>query len=412
MPSRLSLFLLGAACATAQTAPLTLDDAIRVAWANDPSVAALALTPELARAREEQAGIRPNPEVEFRGAVPAKGDSEWAVGVGLHQRLPRRDRVEQARALARLGGATAELHLREQRRQVAGEVRRLYYEAAVLRTRREIARRTVEVQRELRASLENRRAAGEIATTDIELLAFEATRAEQALAFADADLAAITQKLRGRLRLPADAPLAISADLETVLTCPIPGDSAPLETSRPALALAAHRVRVAEAALALARAETRGDWTVGGGLDFERRANDLTRRLENEPRLSVSASVPWPRGVANRGDIREKQAAVKIAEAELAALHHELSAEIAAAAATAQALRPVLTAHKASLTPGAAIPASLRAAYERGEVTSLQLVQARQQRFALEADFLNAAARYATALAEAETAAGVVPVQP
>ena len=413
MPTRLFPFLFGAACATAQTAaPLTLDDAIRVAWANDPTVAALALTPELARAREEQAGSRPNPEVEFRGAVPAKGDSEWIVGVGLNQRLPRRDRVEQARALARLGGATADLHMREQRRHVAGEVRRLYYEAVIQQTRRDIARRTAEVQRELRASLEKRRAAGEIATTDIDLLAFEVTRAEQALAFADADLAAITQKLRGRLRLPAGAALAISADLEAVLSRPTPGGPASLENSRPALALAAHNVRVAEAALALARTESRGDWTVGGGVDFERRANDFTRKLENEPRLSVSASVPWPRGFVNRGDIREKQAAVRIAEAEFAALRNELSAEIGAAAATARALQPVLTEHKASLRPGAAIPESLRAAYERGEVTSLQLVQARQQRFALESDYLNAAARYVAALAEAETAAGVVPAQP
>jgi cobalt-zinc-cadmium efflux system outer membrane protein len=412
MPSRLFLFFFGAACATAQTSPLALDDAIRLAWANDPSVAALALTPELARAREEQAGIRPNPELEFRGAVPAKGDSEWALGVGLNQRLPRGDRIEQARALARLGGATAELHLREQRRHVAGEVRRLYYDVAIQQTRRDIARRTRDVQRELRASLEQRRAAGEIAATDIDLLAFEVTRAEQALAFADADLAALTQKLRGRLRVPSDTPLALNANLDVILSRPIPGDPAALETSRPTLALAAHNVRVAEAALSLARAESRGDWTVGGGVDFERRANDFTRKLENEPRLSVSASVPWPRGVANRGDIREKQAAVKIAEAELAALRNELGTEIAAAAATARALQPVLAAHHASLAPGTGIPESLRAAYDRGEITSLQLVQVRQQRFALENDFLNAAARYAAALAEAETAAGLVPAHP
>jgi cobalt-zinc-cadmium efflux system outer membrane protein len=404
------LFYFGAACATAQTERLTLDDAIRLAWTNDPSVAALTLTPELARAREEQAGLRPNPEVEFRGFVPAKGDSEWAVGVGLNQRLPRRDRVEQARALARLGGATAQLQVREQRRHVAGEVRRLYYEAAIQQTRRDIARRTVDVQRELRASLEKRRDAGEIATIEIDLLSSEVIRTEQALAFADADLAAITQKLRARLRFPADAPLTIHAGLDLILSRPIPGDSAGLD-SRPALALAAHNVRVAEAALALARTETRSDWTVGGGVDFERRANDFTRKLEHEPRLSVRATVAWPRAVANRGDIREKQAAVKIAEAELAALRNELSAEIGAATATVRALQPVLSAHKASLTPGPAIPESLRAAHERGEVTGLQLVQTRQQRFALETDFLNAAARYAAALAEAETAAGVIPTQ-
>jgi cobalt-zinc-cadmium efflux system outer membrane protein len=197
-----------------------------------------------------------------------------------------------------------------------------------------------------------------------------------------------------------------------LLARPIPNEPADLETVRPTLALAAHNVRVAEAALALARSETRGDWTVGGAVDFERRANDFTRKLENEPRLSVSASVPWPRGVANRGDIREKQTALRIAEAEVAALRKELAADIAAATATARALQPVLTANRSALTPAAAIPDSLRVAHQRGEVTSLQLAQARQQRFALESDYLNAAARYAAALAEAETAAGIVPTQP
>jgi outer membrane protein TolC len=254
--------------------------------------------------------------------------------------------------------------------------------------------------------------AGEIATADIDLLAIEITRAEQSLAFAEAELTATIQRLRRRLRLPAHAPLAIDADLESILARPIPAEPSALDISRPTLALAAHNVRQAQAALALARAETRGDWTVGGGIEFERRANDFTRDLENEPRLSVSASVPWPRGVANRGDIREKQAAVRIAEAELSAFRNELIAEIAAAAATARTLQPVLVAHRSSLTPGDAIPESLRPAYERGEVTSLQLAQVRQQRFALETDYLNAAARYAAALADAETAAGVVPHQP
>jgi len=416
MPFRLFIFLCGAAGAVAQVQPaaLSLDDAIRVAWANDPAVAALALTPELARAREEQAGLRPNPSLELRGATstPLNHDKEWAVGVGISQRLPRRERVEQARALARLGGETAAFQLREQRRRLAGEVRHRYYEAAVHHTRRELARRTLEVQRELRAALERRRAAGEITAAELELLNGEVRRAEQALAFADADATAAIQQLRSRLRLAANVPLTLNLDLDALLDRTIPSVPDALETARPTLALAAHQVRQAEAALALARSETRGDWTVGAGLDFERRANDYSGRLENDPRLSVGASVPWPRAGANRGDLREKQAAVRIAEAELAAMRNELDAEIAAALATVRTLQPVLIAYRSSLTPGNALPESLRVAYERGEVTTLQLAQARQQRFALETDFLNAATRYAAALAESETAAGHIPAQP
>lgn len=416
MPFRLFLVLCGAASAAAQVhpAPLSLDEAIRLAWANDPTVAAFALTPELARAREEQAGVRPNPEIELRGSTstPLNNDKEWAVGVGLSQRLPRRERVEQARALARLGGESATLLAHEQRRRVAGEVRQRYYEIAVHQTRLELARRTLDAQRELRTTLERRRAAGEIPAAELDLLAGEIRRTEQALAFADADGTVALGHLRSRLRLAAHTPLTLNLNLPALLDRAVPTAPAVLEHARPTLALASHRVRQAEAALALARSESRGEWTVGGGLDLERRANDYSGRLENDPRLSVGASVPWPRPVANRGDIREKQAAVRIAEAELAALRDELHAEINAAVAAARALQPVLAAYRTSLDSGAAIPESLRAAYDRGEVTALQLAQARQQRFALESDFIQAAARYAAALADAETAAGLIPTLP
>lgn len=408
---RFYCFLGAASVASAQSTPLSLDDAIRLAWANDPAVAALSLTPELAKAREAQAGIRPNPEIEFTAATPTplKNESEWALGVGVSQRLPRRERIEQARAFARLSGESAAIHLREQRRQLAGEVRRLYYNTIVQQTRRDIAQRTLVTQHELAASLERRRAAGEIAAADIDLLTFEITRAKQALAFADAELVASTQRLRGRLRLPADTPLNLGTALETLLARPLPPVPTGLENARPTLALATLAIRQAEAAVALARSESRPDWTVGGGLDFERRTNDFTGRLENDPRLSVRASVPWPRRVSNRGDILEKQAALRIAEAELAAAQNELTAEIASAIGVVRALQPVLLAHQTSLAPGGALPETLRVAYERGEVTALQLAQARQQRFALETDFLHAAALYASALAEAETAAGLVP---
>ncbi len=412
MPCRFLVFVCGAVCATAQPTSLSLDDAIRRAWAVDPSVAAFELEPEIARAREEQAGLRPNPEVEVRGGVPVKGDSEWSVGVGVSQRLPRRERTERAQALARLGGVAAGLHRSEQRRVVAGEVRRLAYEAAVLAARRELARRMLAEQRELLARLEPRRAAGEVPSAEIDMLAFEIVRAEQALALAEAEVAATLAKLRGRLRLPPEEPLALALDLAAVLARPLPGDPAVLETVRPTLALAAQAVRQAEAALELARAETRGDWTVGGGFDFERRANDYTGRLEHEPRLSVSASVPWPRGVANRGEIREKQAALRLAETQSASLRDEVRAEIAATGAVVRALQPVLLAQRRVIEAAGRPSDSLQAAYSRGEVPGVQLVQARQQRLTLETEFLHAAARYAAALADAETAVGLLPVQP
>lgn len=415
MISRILMLFIGATGAIAQTAPpLSLDEAIRVAWAYDGATVALALTPELAKAREEQAGIRPNPELELTAATPTplKNDSEWAVGIGASQRLPRRERIEQARAVARLGGAGAPLQIGEQRRRVAGEVRALYYDLVVQQAKRDRARRTLEQTREMTALLERGRTAGEIGIVEIEALSVEARRAEQALVFAEADLAAADARLRGRLRLAPGAPLVLGLGFDALLARPLPESPTVLEQARPTLALAAVAVQQAEAAVALARTESRPEWTVGGGVEFERRVNDYSGRLENDPRLSVRASVPWPRRVANRGEILEKQAALRVAAAERTALRGEVLAEISTALATVRALQPIVAARREPATDETRAADVFRAASARGEISAVQLTQARQQRLALDHDFIEAAGRYVAALAAAETAAGVVPAQP
>ena len=70
---------------------LSLDDAIRVAWLNDPHTAALALAPEIARAREVQAGLAPPPELDLRATLPATADSEWTLGFGVSRTLIPRE---------------------------------------------------------------------------------------------------------------------------------------------------------------------------------------------------------------------------------------------------------------------------------------------------------------------------------
>lgn len=405
-------FLLLTITAAAQPAALSLDDAIRTAWANDPAVAAIALLPELAQARETQAGLRPNPALEVRSSVPAKGDSEWSMGVGVTQQIPRRERVELARAYARLGGESAALELRERRRLLAGEVRRLWYDQAVQHARLQSAQRTVALQQEIARTLQGRRAAGEVADAEWALLQLELARAGHAVTVAQAEVTGGQERLRRRLRLSAETPLSISADLDELIDRAFPSAS-DLSTARPELALADWDVRRAAAALALARGESRADWSVGAGVDFERRTNDATGRLEQEPRLSVSASVPWPGGrLANQGDILERQAALQIAESTLQARRDELAAEFGAAVAAGRAAQPAVQRYRTLLQSAAELPRQLAPAYARGEVTGFQLAQARQQHLAIEAEFLAAAARYLSTLAEAETAAGLIPAQP
>lgn len=413
MLSRSLLLLCAATQALAQSDPhpLTLDDAIRTAWANDPTIAALAFAPEAARAREVQAALRPNPEADLRGSLPLKGDSEWALGVGLSQRFPRRERSELARAYARLGVEAAALEMRDRRLRLADEVRRLWYALTVQQARWQSARRAAELPRQVLASLAPRRAAGEIPDSTWHTLELEAARAEQSALLAEAELAGGQARLRSRLRWPDGPALTPTLDLPALLQRPLP-EAAALDPDLPALTLAHLSVRRAQAALALAQGETRGDWTLGAGLDFERRSNDATGRLENEPRLSASATVPWPRTGANRGNILERQAAIRIAEADLLALRENLSAQLAATLATARAARPAVLRFDALLTAAAELPAKQADAYTRGEVPLLDLTVARQQQIAVESDFLAAASRYLETLADLDSAIGAAPTQP
>ncbi len=384
---------------------LTLDDAIRTAWAHDPAVAALADTPALARARELQAGSRPVPEIELRGGAPLGGDSEWFAGVGITQRLPRRDRVAQARAVARLGADVAAWHLQEQRRLVAGETRQLFYTALVQQARFDLARRATAEQRAFVEAAARRHALGEIADLDLALARLELTRSENALALAVAEHEAALEKLRSRLRLSETTAMVLDSTLAACVERTPPAPTAPTDVSRPELALARHAIREADAALALARTESRSDWTVGAGLDMERRANDATGQLETEPQLSVSASIPWPGRVANQGDIAEKQITLRHAEVQLAAAHEQLAAEINTACATVARLHPALTRLHTSLRETAAAPAAL----ERGEISDFQRYQLRQLQRNAEADFIDAAERYVAALATAEALLGHIP---
>jgi len=391
---------------------LTLDEAIHHAWARDPRVAALALAPQLAQARELQAGLRPPPRLEANTALGLDDKSEWSLGFGLSQSLPRRERVALARVYARIGGEAAPITLALRRTQLADEVRRLWYTLAVQEARAALAERTLAAALALVDGLVERHAAGEISEPDWLFLQLELGRAAQMQALAEAEREATRAQLRARLRWTETVPLpplqiALDPLIEAALSEKTSGD-APL----PSVALASHEVAQAQAALDLARSQSREDWTVSAGVEVERRANDASGRLSSEPRLTLSTSAPWPvrSGRApNRGVIAEREAALRIAQAGLDALRDEVTAEATAALATARALQPEVLRYRDFAKVAAKAQERLLPLLARGEISPRELAQAQQQHAAIEAEFLDAASRYLEARATLEAATTQIP---
>jgi len=419
---RLSLFLAVLASTTAHAVSpssslppraLTLDEAIHHTWARDPQVAALALAPQLAQARELQAGLRPPPRLEANTALGLEGKSEWSLGLALSQPLPRRERVALARAYARLGSEATPITLALRRAQLADTVRRLWYSLAVQEARVALAERMLAAALALVDGLVERHAAGEIAESDWLFLQLELGRAAQTQALATAELEATRAQLRSRLRWPETEPLPpLQLALEPLIESEIPEKTS--DTSRlPSLALATHEVAKAQAALDLARSESREDWTVSAGIEVERRANDASGRLSSDPQLTLSTSAPWPvrSGRApNRGTIAEREAALRIAQAELDALRDEVAAKAAAALNTARALQPEILRYRDFAKVAAAAQQRLQPLLARGEISPRELGQAQQQHAAIEAEFIDAAARYLETRATLEMATSQVPL--
>jgi|GEM_PF-744607 len=419
---RLSLFLAALALITASAAPsnpsapraLTLDEAIHHAWARDPQVAALALAPQLAQARELQAGLRPLPRFEANTSLGLDDKSEWTLGLGLSQSLPRRERVALARAYARLGGEAAPITLALRRAQLANEVRRLWYAIAVQEARAALAERMLSTALALVDGLVERHAVGEIAESDWLFLQLELGRSAQTQALAQAELEAAHAQLRARLRWPETEPLpALQSTLDPLIEAAIPKVLLGI-AALPSLRIAEHEIARAQAALDLARSESREDWTVGAGVEVERRTNDASGRLSSEPRLTLSTSAPWPvrSGRApNRGVIAEREAALRIAQAELDALRDEVTAEVIVALSTAHRLQPEVLRYRDFAKVAATAQQRLKPLLERGEISPRELGQAQQQHTAIEAEFLDAAARYLEARASLEAVISTVPAQ-
>ena len=107
------------------------NDLIRRALSSNGEIAAVRLEIDRARARLRQAGLRPNPTLDFEQSngkyTGSSGESETSIGVSLPLEVggQRRRRIELAQA--ELEAVEAEVADRE--RRLAAEVRSVYVEA-------------------------------------------------------------------------------------------------------------------------------------------------------------------------------------------------------------------------------------------------------------------------------------------
>lgn len=380
-------------------AQLTLEDALRLATRENPTLRAKELEYRAVQANETTAGLRPNPTASYAaeqlGGAHTEPQHTIAVGQPIELGGKRGRRIDTARAASRVTAA----ELADVRRQIALQVRKAFNDALVAQATRELTQDNLRTLDEVERLQRLRADKGEI--SGLELTRIELQRFASERDLADAGQAMATARIALRSAVGAEA---VAEDFTV---------EGRLEFRQVALDRhALYRrtldnrpdLRASEAARARARAEhdlarANAWWDVTPQLQYQRIGSDNT--------VGVGLSVPLRIFDRNQGEIARTRAEIERA----AALRQ---------AAVVQALAEVDTAFSQVTIEGGKVvrlrdtylPKARQAretveyAYRRGGVGLLDFLDAQRTYRETALDHIRALGNYVNALSQLEAAVG------
>ena len=390
---------------------LSMEGAVQAALMGNRDLAAARFAVKKAEGRLRQAGLLPNPEIEFNGFSDfiTSGDGEGEFIIGLHQVLPLTARLPLAREVSRVGVAEALREVRNHERLLIARVQELY-------VRTQAARRRSVAAGEAR---EDAAASSGLAAT--RLTAGQGTLAESALARVDeqrwgtvatsaaTEAETLLLDLKTAAGMPAGAPLALTQTLESAV------DDL---RARAGLSRATYRPDVELALLGMDRggAETRlaqaSAWEgIRVGVEYmQDRGVDAPGGIDTGHFLGVKVSLPLPVWDRKTGEIDVARATEEERTARVRALELEVGNDISAASRRVSLLedqwrrygrdtQPVIDAASREMVQG----------FEQGRVEARDLLLVRAQSTTLQVEATRIIEDLALALIDLEAAGGTHP---
>ena len=170
-----------------------LDDVIQLAETINPILARAAADVQMARGRELQSGLYPNPVVQGGGTQVAGNESQYYFG--LSQEIVTKHKLQLNRAAANREVYQAELNFIRTRFVLLTTVRQAFFVALANQRRVEVLTRLVEIVRKSTSAADQMRTAGETSRADLLLFEIELEKSEVALENANAQLVAARRQL-------------------------------------------------------------------------------------------------------------------------------------------------------------------------------------------------------------------------
>ena len=392
-------------------ADLSLESAVQTALMANRDLVAARFAVHKAEGRLRQAGLLPNPEIEFNGFSDfvSSTDGEGEFVVGLHQELPLTSRLSISREISRVGVAEALREVRNYERLLISRVQALYVRAQAARLRAGAAG-TAKFDAAKSAELAaTRLSAGQGTLAESALARVEEQRWGTVATSAATEGETLLLDLKTALGMSAGESLVLSQSLESVLQTLQSRTNQSLTFSRPDVELALLELDRAGAETRLAKASA---WEgIRVGVEYmQDRGVDAPGGIDTGYFLGVKVSLPLPVWDQKKGEIQTSQAVEEQRAARVRALELEVANGLAAARRRVALLdtqwrrygsdtQPVIDGAGREMTQG----------FEEGRVDARDLLLVRAQSASLGVEAARIIEDLALALIELEAVGGTHP---
>lgn len=394
---------------------VSTSDLVRRALASNAELAAARLEIDRARARLQQAGLRPNPTLDFeqqRGVLNSPGERVTTVGVSVPLEMggKRGRRLELAQA--ELEVAQAEVAERE--RRLSAEVRAAYVEALAAQRELDITEGLNRLDAQTVRVVEARVSEGDAAPLEVNLLRVELDRLRSRRALIEGRLQAALLKLKTLAGIPLGESLKVREELaQPILREPPATTEAAVEIAlrtRPDLRLAHLMEEAAQAGFKLAKAQAVPDIIVSARYGTSQNSFDDTPigfLTDRDKLFSVGVSIPLP--LFNRNQGAKAEAATTIAQTQRRREFVEsvVRAEVGSALARYQAAQASLaTFEQGVIARSTENIRAIRAAYDVGAFRVTDLIAEQRRLLDSQREYTEALAERYRALADLQSAMG------
>ena len=385
-----------------------LRDLIDEALARNRQLEAARQMAVAADARPAQAGSRPGPTAgvfyQNDGVSPSLGREPMTMlGASAGQDIPYPGKLAARRRVAESDAGLASADVERARLSLIASVKRSYYGLLLARRLADLAREQGEVWRDVQEAARARYASAVGSQQEMLRAQAEATRLQAFHAQHHAEARARLAQLNGLLgRAPdtpveSQAPLAVASDDRSAT-----GWLAWSESHSPELKAAALAVERDERGVALARLESKPDFSVQGGLMY---------RGSLPPMWQVSGSVLLPPRARAKGALAEAEARLAASRARLQDLRVQLASVVEQRLALLAGIEQIEATYRDGLLPqGQLAVESAVARYAAGQVPQVGVLDAVATQLDDRTDYVRLLATHASEQARLEEASLEAPM--